>query len=83
MLHSLGYLTLQTTDLDRWRELAVDAVDRMFKNSGGTSLKTGNPIERAWRDAHAGSVHAANDTERWLAMYGKGAFGLAIEDAMI
>ena len=40
-------------------------------------------IERAWRDGNAGSVHAANDTERWLATYGKGAFGLPIEDAMI
>jgi 3,4-dihydroxy-9,10-secoandrosta-1,3,5(10)-triene-9,17-dione 4,5-dioxygenase len=26
MLHSLGYLTLQTTDLARWRELAVDVL---------------------------------------------------------
>jgi 3-hydroxy-9,10-secoandrosta-1,3,5(10)-triene-9,17-dione monooxygenase len=70
-------------DQVRGTERAVDAVDLLFKNSGGRSLKSGNPIERAWRDAHAGSVHAANDTERWLAMYGKGAFGLAIEDAMI
>ena len=64
-------------------ERAISAVDLLFKNSGGRSLKTGNPIERAWRDAHAGSVHAANDTERWLAMYGKGEFGLEIQDAMI
>ena len=64
-------------------ERALDAIDLLFKNSGGRSLKTGNPIERAWRDAHAGSVHAANDTERWLAMYGKGEFGLEIQDAMI
>jgi 3-hydroxy-9,10-secoandrosta-1,3,5(10)-triene-9,17-dione monooxygenase len=70
-------------DQVRGTERAVDAVDLLFKNSGGRSLKSGNPIERAWRDAHAGSVHAANDTERWLAMYGKGAFGLEIEDAMI
>ena len=70
-------------DQVRGTERAVDAVDLLFKNSGGRSLKTGNPIERHWRDAHAGSVHAANDTERWLAMYGKGAFGLEIEDAMI
>ena len=70
-------------DQVRGTERALDAVDLLFKNSGGRSLKTGNPIERGWRDAHAGSVHAANDTERWLAMYGKGAFGLAIEDAMI
>lgn len=64
-------------------ERALDAIDLLFTNSGGRSLKTGNPIERAWRDAHAGSVHAANDTERWLAMYGKGEFGLEIQDAMI
>lgn len=70
-------------DQVRGTERAVDAIDLLFKNSGGRSLKTGNPIERAWRDAHAGSVHAANDTERWLAMYGKGAFGLEIKDAMI
>jgi 3-hydroxy-9,10-secoandrosta-1,3,5(10)-triene-9,17-dione monooxygenase len=70
-------------DQVRGTERAIEAVDLLFKNSGGRSLKTGNPIERGWRDAHAGSVHAANDTERWLAMYGKGAFGLAIEDAMI
>ncbi len=70
-------------DQVRGTERAVDAIDLLFKNSGGRSLKTGNPIERAWRDAHAGSVHAANDTERWLAMYGKGEFGLEIKDAMI
>jgi 3-hydroxy-9,10-secoandrosta-1,3,5(10)-triene-9,17-dione monooxygenase len=70
-------------DQVRGTERALEAIDLLFKNSGGRSLKTGNPIERHWRDAHAGSVHAANDTERWLAMYGKGAFGLEIEDAMI
>lgn len=64
-------------------ERAINAIELLFKNSGGRSLKNGNPIERAWRDAHAGSVHAANDTERWLAMYGKGEFGLEIKDAMI
>ena len=70
-------------DQVRGTERAIEAIELLFKNSGGRSLKNGNPIERNWRDAHAGSVHAANDTERWLAMYGKGAFGLAIEDAMI
>lgn len=70
-------------DQVRGTERSIDAVALLFKNSGGHSLKNGNPIERAWRDANAGSVHAANDVERWLAMYGKGAFGLPIEDAMV
>jgi 3-hydroxy-9,10-secoandrosta-1,3,5(10)-triene-9,17-dione monooxygenase len=64
-------------------ERSISAIALLFKNSGGHSLKNGNPIERAWRDGNAGSVHAANDTERWLALYGKGEFGLPIEDAMI
>ncbi|MCW2544106.1 MAG: 3-hydroxy-9,10-secoandrosta,3,5(10)-triene-9, 17-dione monooxygenase [Frankiales bacterium] len=70
-------------DQVRATERCIDAIALLFKNSGGHSLKNGNPIERAWRDGNAGSVHAANDTERWLALYGKGAFGLPIEDAMV
>ncbi len=70
-------------DQVRGTERSVEAIGLLFKNSGGHSLKNGGPVERAWRDAGAGSVHAANDVERWLAMYGKGAFGLPTEDAMV
>ena len=70
-------------DQVRSTERALEAIDILFKTAGGNSLKRGNPIERAWRDAHAGSVHVANDVERALAMYGKGAFGLAVEDNLI
>jgi 3-hydroxy-9,10-secoandrosta-1,3,5(10)-triene-9,17-dione monooxygenase len=70
-------------DQVRATERCLEAIAGLFKNSGGHSLKNGNPIERAWRDANAGSVHAANDVERWLSLYGKGAFGLPIEDAMV
>ncbi|MGW0173841.1 3-hydroxy-9,10-secoandrosta-1,3,5(10)-triene-9,17-dione monooxygenase oxygenase subunit [Rhodococcus sp. NPDC003322] len=64
-------------------ERALDAIDRLFKMSGGNSLDAGNPVERAWRDAHAGGVHVANDLERALSLYGRGAFGLPVEDNMI
>jgi 3-hydroxy-9,10-secoandrosta-1,3,5(10)-triene-9,17-dione monooxygenase len=70
-------------DQVRGTERCMDAISLLFKNSGGHALRNGNPIERAWRDANAGAVHAANDAERWLAMYGKGEFGLAVEDGMI
>ena len=70
-------------DQVRATERALTAVDILFKTAGGNSLKRGNPIERAWRDAHAGSVHVANDVERALAMYGKGAFGIPVEDNLV
>ncbi|MCX4552831.1 flavin-dependent monooxygenase [Streptomyces sp. NBC_01387] len=70
-------------DQVRGTERALEAVDILFKTAGGNSLRRGNPVERAWRDAHAGSVHVANDVERTLAMYGRGAFGLTVEDNLL
>jgi len=64
-------------------ERALTAIDILFRTAGGHSLRRGNPIERAWRDAHAGSVHVANDVERALAMYGKGVFGIPVEDDLV
>jgi 3-hydroxy-9,10-secoandrosta-1,3,5(10)-triene-9,17-dione monooxygenase len=63
---------------------AISAVDRLFENSGGRALKLGTPIQRFWRDAHAGRVHAINDPERALSMFGRGEFGLRIQpDGMV
>ena len=63
---------------------AIRAVDLLFENSGGRALKTGTPIQRFWRDAHAGRVHAINDPERALSMFGRGEFGLDVPpDAML
>jgi 3-hydroxy-9,10-secoandrosta-1,3,5(10)-triene-9,17-dione monooxygenase len=63
---------------------AIRAVDLLFENSGGRALKTGTPIQRFWRDAHAGRVHAINDQERALSMFGRGEFGHDVPpDAMV
>lgn len=62
---------------------AISAVDRLFENSGGHALVYGNPIERGWRDVHAGRVHAVNDPERALSMYGMSEFGLPVNEPMI
>jgi 3-hydroxy-9,10-secoandrosta-1,3,5(10)-triene-9,17-dione monooxygenase len=62
---------------------SIRAIDQLFENSGGRALKAGTPIQRFWRDAHAGRVHAINDPERSLSMYGGGEFGLPVPaDAM-
>jgi 3-hydroxy-9,10-secoandrosta-1,3,5(10)-triene-9,17-dione monooxygenase len=71
-------------DQVRGTGLAISAVDLLFENSGGRALRTGTPIQRFWRDAHAGRVHAINDPERALSMFGRGEFGLDVgPDAMI
>lgn len=38
-----------------WR--AVAAVDAIFARSGGNAIRRSNPIQRFWRDAHAGLSH--------------------------
>jgi 3-hydroxy-9,10-secoandrosta-1,3,5(10)-triene-9,17-dione monooxygenase len=57
---------------------AISALDLLFENSGGRALQSGTPIQRFWRDAHAGRVHAINDPERALSMFGRGEFGLEV-----
>ena len=65
-------------------ERSIAAIDQLFENSGGRALKAGTPLQRFWRDAHAGRVHAINDVERGLTMFGRGEFGLDLGmDAMI
>ena len=54
---------------------AIRAVDLLFENSGGRALKLGTPIQRFWRDAHAGRVHAINDPDRALSTFGRGELG--------
>ncbi|MBB4684858.1 3-hydroxy-9,10-secoandrosta-1,3,5(10)-triene-9,17-dione monooxygenase oxygenase subunit [Amycolatopsis jiangsuensis] len=70
-------------DQVRGTERSIAAIDRLFENSGGRALRSGTPIQRFWRDAHAGRVHAANDAERAYVMFGTGAFGLPVENAMV
>ncbi|SDX79162.1 3-hydroxy-9,10-secoandrosta-1,3,5(10)-triene-9,17-dione monooxygenase [Saccharopolyspora shandongensis] len=62
---------------------SISAIDRLFENSGGRALWSGTPIQRFWRDAHAGRVHAANDLERAYLMFGSGEFGIPVKDSMV
>jgi 3-hydroxy-9,10-secoandrosta-1,3,5(10)-triene-9,17-dione monooxygenase len=63
---------------------AIRAVDLLFENSGGRALKAGTPLQRFWRDAHAGRVHAINDLEKAQSIFGRGELGVDIPpDAMV
>jgi 3-hydroxy-9,10-secoandrosta-1,3,5(10)-triene-9,17-dione monooxygenase len=61
---------------------SIDAIDALFEASGGRALANGTYLQRAWRDAHAGRVHAANDPERALQMYGAQQFGHKVDPGM-
>ncbi|QRY62954.1 flavin-dependent monooxygenase [Gordonia sp. PDNC005] len=62
---------------------AIASIDLLFENSGANALENGTPIQRFWRDAHAGRVHAANDPERAYQAFGNGEFGIPIGDTMV
>ena len=55
---------------------AVTAVDRIFANAGARALSLDNPVQRAWRDVHAGAAHPVSAPDGRLAAYGALAFGV-------
>jgi 3-hydroxy-9,10-secoandrosta-1,3,5(10)-triene-9,17-dione monooxygenase len=61
---------------------SIEAIDALFEASGGRALAEGTYLQRAWRDSHAGRVHAANDPERALQMYGAQQFGHKVDPGM-
>jgi 3-hydroxy-9,10-secoandrosta-1,3,5(10)-triene-9,17-dione monooxygenase len=62
---------------------AIASIDRLFDASGATALANSAPLQRFWRDAHAGRVHAANDPERAYLIFGNHEFGLPPADTMV
>ena len=56
--------------------LLVQAVDALFAAAGGQGIFTGKPIQRAWRDVHAGAVHVSMNWDAVSTMYGQHALGL-------
>jgi 3-hydroxy-9,10-secoandrosta-1,3,5(10)-triene-9,17-dione monooxygenase len=63
-------------------ERAIDAIDLLFESAGARALDRGCHLQRVWRDAHAGRVHAANDPERALRMFGAVELGQKLDPGM-
>jgi alkylation response protein AidB-like acyl-CoA dehydrogenase len=59
--------------------LSVQAVDRLFEAVGGLGLFSGNDIQRAWRDVHAGAKHISTNWDAVGTLYGRFALGLEPE----
>jgi len=63
-------------------ERAIEAIDLLFESAGARALDLGCHLQRVWRDAHAGRVHAANDPERALRMFGAVELGQRLDPGM-
>ncbi|NKR92686.1 flavin-dependent monooxygenase [Rhodococcus hoagii] len=63
--------------------MAVGAIDRLFDHAGGGALRTDAPIQRFWRDAHAGRAHVINDPYQPLVLFGRNELGRDIHDAWV
>ena len=53
---------------------AVAAIDRLFADAGARALDLDRPLQRAWRDVHAGAAHGSNHPDAKLAAFGARAF---------
>ena len=62
---------------------AIAAVDEIFDRSGAGTIMLSNPIQRLWRDAHAGRHHTVNSVDRSLHSYGMTVMGFNPTDVMI
>jgi 3-hydroxy-9,10-secoandrosta-1,3,5(10)-triene-9,17-dione monooxygenase len=62
---------------------ATDAANMIFSLAGGRGLSLNSPIQRLWRDAHAGAHHVVNGTEQALTAYGAFLMGEPIEDQLV
>jgi 3-hydroxy-9,10-secoandrosta-1,3,5(10)-triene-9,17-dione monooxygenase len=62
---------------------AIAAIDDIFDRSGAGTIMLANPIQRLWRDAHAGRHHTVNSIDRSLSSYGMTVMGFNPTDVMI
>ena len=58
----VAYAARTRRDASYLATLCVEAVDVLFAGGGGSALQRNNPLQRIWRDVHAGS---ANFTLQW------------------
>jgi 3-hydroxy-9,10-secoandrosta-1,3,5(10)-triene-9,17-dione monooxygenase len=55
---------------------SVEAVDKLFMNAGGGSLQRSHPLQRFWRDAHAGMNHISSYADPMYVAWARNLFGL-------
>ena len=62
---------------------AIAAIDEIFDRSGAGTISLSSPIQRLWRDAHAGRHHTVNSVDRSLHSYGMTVMEFPPTDVML
>ncbi len=62
---------------------AVEAADTIFSVAGGRALSLRNPLQRLWRDVHAGAHHVVNGVDQALTTYGAYLLDEPVDDQLI
>jgi 3-hydroxy-9,10-secoandrosta-1,3,5(10)-triene-9,17-dione monooxygenase len=62
---------------------AVAAIDDLFDRSGAGVISDAHPMQRLWRDAHAGRHHTANSVDRSLQSYALQTLGQSPIDVLL
>jgi 3-hydroxy-9,10-secoandrosta-1,3,5(10)-triene-9,17-dione monooxygenase len=70
-------------DAARAAQVATECVDRVFMAAGGRAIFLSNPIQRAFRDAHAMRAHAYNNTDHAAQIMGRSELGLPNREFLI
>lgn len=63
--------------------LCADAVEKLYRASGGGGIYTSNPISRAFRDMYAACAHIAFNIDVAGTTYGRIALGLETDNATL
>lgn len=64
-------------------ERSIAALDDVFDRAGAGAIFESNPMQRIWRDAHAGRHHTVNTHERTLHSWAHNAMGLGPSESVV
>ena len=53
----------------------VSSIDALYRLAGASAIHTTRPMERYWRDLHAGGSHVCNVKEPIYVAWGQHSFG--------
>lgn len=81
-------ISLDTRSRCRWdaahaAQVATECVDRVFGAAGGRAIFLSNPMQRAFRDAHAMRAHAFNNPDNAAQVMGRAELGLPNREFLI